>query len=338
MESLQKPSTTLTYNREFLINLKHTGNASNEIADVLKAFFLTKGSVLLNTPKKTPAKTPSKTPNKVYVLKTPAKEGTDSTPHQTPTKLSPTRPLRTPTKVPATTSAKVPTTPARVPLSVVKGSRTPARTPAPVAPHKENVEVASAANKKVAAPVGPLSKLALVPTPKTASVKSKTPSKQTTTPSATSLHSDSLPSASLPSASLPSDSLPSSSAPSKKKTPERESDEHRLEQRQKQIDYGKKTVGYERFTALVPKEKREPGHPVTPRKNQKCSKRSWDGQVRKWRRELHKWDPEDPAELAEWTRIVKEKYGEIQEEDYHLPSHSQLLMSESQPVNRTLVF
>lgn len=33
--------------------------------------------------------------------------------------------------------------------------------------------------------------------------------------------------------------------------------------------------------------------PNTPDKYQRCSKRSWDGQVRKWRRELHEWDPEE---------------------------------------------
>eukprot|EP01003_Olkasia_polycarbonata_P003199 NODE_1792_length_490_cov_139.757370_g1714_i0.p3 GENE.NODE_1792_length_490_cov_139.757370_g1714_i0~~NODE_1792_length_490_cov_139.757370_g1714_i0.p3 ORF type:complete len:148 (-),score=45.46 NODE_1792_length_490_cov_139.757370_g1714_i0:47-466(-) len=31
-------------------------------------------------------------------------------------------------------------------------------------------------------------------------------------------------------------------------------------------------------------------HPATPKANQKCSKRSWDGQLKKWRRALHKWD------------------------------------------------
>lgn len=56
--------------------------------------------------------------------------------------------------------------------------------------------------------------------------------------------------------------------------------------------------------------------PATPRKNQKCSKRSWDGQVRKWRRELHKWDPVDPVELAQWKAIVREKFGDVEEETF----------------------
>jgi hypothetical protein len=45
---------------------------------------------------------------------------------------------------------------------------------------------------------------------------------------------------------------------------------------------------------MVSKKKRKPGEPVTPDKYQKCSKRSWDGQVRKWRRLLHLWDPPAP--------------------------------------------
>ncbi|KAI9092168.1 histone RNA hairpin-binding protein RNA-binding domain-containing protein [Phlyctochytrium arcticum] len=68
-------------------------------------------------------------------------------------------------------------------------------------------------------------------------------------------------------------------------------DERRLEQRQKQIDYGKNTVGYKRYIAMVPKHKRKRGDPETPKKHAKCSKRCWDGLIRHWRRKLHEWDP-----------------------------------------------
>lgn len=37
--------------------------------------------------------------------------------------------------------------------------------------------------------------------------------------------------------------------------------------------------------------KRTRGHPWTPDKYKKCSTRSWQGQIRKWRKVLHKWDP-----------------------------------------------
>ena len=40
-------------------------------------------------------------------------------------------------------------------------------------------------------------------------------------------------------------------------------------------------------------------HPDTPDVNQICSKRSFDGQAKKWRRELHLWDPEDEEDLVE---------------------------------------
>jgi len=93
-----------------------------------------------------------------------------------------------------------------------------------------------------------------------------------------------------PTTSSPSPSSPSSAS-------KIETDPHRLKQRQKQIDYGYRTIGYIRYTLQVDKEQRDKEHPKTPRKSQTCSKRSWDGQVKKWRRELHKWDPQDSTEF-----------------------------------------
>jgi hypothetical protein len=103
-------------------------------------------------------------------------------------------------------------------------------------------------------------------------------------------------------------------------------DEQRLAQRQKQIDYGYRTVGYLRYRLLVAKDQRKPEHPRTPKKTQGCSKRSWDGQLKKWRRDLHLWDPDNAdafkallnsdlvvsiiaanPELAEIMDIVREK-------------------------------
>ena len=112
---------------------------------------------------------------------------------------------------------------------------------------------------------------------------------------------------------------------------EKERDPHRLSQRLKQIEYGKNTTGYARYRKMVKKserklrirtnrsfhehvdkeqkpeikenggngdvqqndhqEREEQEDPVTPDIHQICSKRSFDGQVRKWRRMLHKWDP-----------------------------------------------
>jgi len=74
--------------------------------------------------------------------------------------------------------------------------------------------------------------------------------------------------------------------------PNKETNHLRIAGRQKQIEYGKNTIGYGRYLALVPKKLRKRGQPKTPNKYQICSKRSWDGQIRKWRRQLHIYDPE----------------------------------------------
>ncbi|XP_046996791.1 uncharacterized protein LOC124612560 [Schistocerca americana] len=80
--------------------------------------------------------------------------------------------------------------------------------------------------------------------------------------------------------------------PRKEKKPvEYENDPEILARRQKQIDYGKNTIGYDRYRQLVPKEKRTNRDPRTPPKHVKYSRRAWDGMVRIWRQQLHAWDP-----------------------------------------------
>lgn len=81
-----------------------------------------------------------------------------------------------------------------------------------------------------------------------------------------------------------------------------EDDEARIRARNKQIDFGKNTRGYERYVTSVPKNCREranPNHPQTPNPYKKCSKRSFDFQLRNWRRLLHQWDPpsQDESEI-----------------------------------------
>jgi histone RNA hairpin-binding protein len=76
-----------------------------------------------------------------------------------------------------------------------------------------------------------------------------------------------------------------------KENDEKIADPHILAQREKQIEFGKNTIGYETFVQTIPKWKRSHSDPWTPDKFRKCSTRSWQGQIRKWRRCLHKWDP-----------------------------------------------
>eukprot|EP01116_Phalansterium_solitarium_P001123 TRINITY_DN10901_c0_g2_i1.p2 TRINITY_DN10901_c0_g2~~TRINITY_DN10901_c0_g2_i1.p2 ORF type:complete len:298 (+),score=105.57 TRINITY_DN10901_c0_g2_i1:112-1005(+) len=66
----------------------------------------------------------------------------------------------------------------------------------------------------------------------------------------------------------------------------------RLNSRQRQIDIGKNTIGYKMYCQMVPRDRRSRAHPKTPDKLQLCSKRSWDGQIRKWRRQIHLFDPD----------------------------------------------
>ncbi|KAK1946469.1 Histone RNA hairpin-binding protein [Phytophthora citrophthora] len=80
---------------------------------------------------------------------------------------------------------------------------------------------------------------------------------------------------------------------------EKETDPHRLAQRQKQIDYGKNTIGYDLYCAKVPRHQRRPRkHPMTPDKTMRIGKKGFDAIIRKWRQALHEYDPPELAQVV----------------------------------------
>ncbi|KAG5894166.1 hypothetical protein JTB14_001861 [Gonioctena quinquepunctata] len=80
---------------------------------------------------------------------------------------------------------------------------------------------------------------------------------------------------------------------SRKVVKEFESDPEVLSRRQKQIDYGKNTLGYDQYITKVPRDQRSQDDPQTPNKYLKYSRRGWDGLIKQWRLKLHQYDPKD---------------------------------------------
>lgn len=80
---------------------------------------------------------------------------------------------------------------------------------------------------------------------------------------------------------------------------ERVSDTHVLAQRQKQIDFGKNTLAYDRYSTEVKRRERTEKDPQTPDASEPISKRRFDGKVKAWRRSLHVWEDTHPPQQAD---------------------------------------
>ncbi|RWS09567.1 histone RNA hairpin-binding protein-like protein [Dinothrombium tinctorium] len=91
-----------------------------------------------------------------------------------------------------------------------------------------------------------------------------------------------------------------------KKRMEFETDLKALERKQKQIDYGKNTIGYQNYLKAVPKFKRSQNDLHTPNKYIKYSRRSWDMQIKIWRKFLHRYDPAGIGEDSEFDIDVSD--------------------------------
>ncbi|RDD43505.1 Histone RNA hairpin-binding protein [Trichoplax sp. H2] len=89
---------------------------------------------------------------------------------------------------------------------------------------------------------------------------------------------------------------------------EREYDDKILSRRQKQIDYGKNTLGYDRYCKTVAKQERTKDHPRTPDKNIKVSRRSFDMQIKLWRKKLHEFDPPEIKQVWETQRSNEDNH------------------------------
>merc|ERR1711994_1057509 len=102
------------------------------------------------------------------------------------------------------------------------------------------------------------------------------------------------------SSTISSNSSTSSEASKKR---EYETDPEVLARREKQIEYGKNTLAYDRYKKQVSKDMREDKMPRTPPKHMKYSRRQWDGLIKHWKIRIHEWDQSNGASKETNTEI-----------------------------------
>ena len=97
-----------------------------------------------------------------------------------------------------------------------------------------------------------------------------------------------------------------------------ESDPTILGRRQRQLNYAKNCLGYGNYIKNISRNERiQSTHPQTPNKFQKCSSRSWDGQIKKWKSLIHQWEPPNAAKIVKKTVLLQnnEKMQTIDDSD-----------------------
>ncbi|CAJ0932109.1 unnamed protein product, partial [Mesorhabditis belari] len=72
-----------------------------------------------------------------------------------------------------------------------------------------------------------------------------------------------------------------------------------LDRRSREIERAKEKPVYQKYANEVAKGQRQKGiHPRTPNKLLNYSRRSWDVQIRRWKRSLYEWAGEEPSDSA----------------------------------------
>ncbi|GMT12697.1 hypothetical protein PFISCL1PPCAC_3994, partial [Pristionchus fissidentatus] len=100
-------------------------------------------------------------------------------------------------------------------------------------------------------------------------------------------------------------------------------DEKTIEKRNKEIEKAKQKPVYSQYLKEVAIAERIKGvHPRTPNKLINYSRRSWDSQVKSWKRSLYMWAGEEPSESANtsfYSETSEEQQQPMQEQDDDKP-------------------
>eukprot|EP00049_Salpingoeca_infusionum_P004961 m.86386 g.86386 ORF g.86386 m.86386 type:complete len:226 (-) comp12804_c0_seq2:2242-2919(-) len=83
-------------------------------------------------------------------------------------------------------------------------------------------------------------------------------------------------------------------------------DSGRVKSRLKQIGFGKNTQGYINYIKQVDRAERKAEDPQTPDPYRDCSKRAFDGLIRKWRQQLHQYDAIETSQQPQEQQVVGE--------------------------------